>query len=120
MYVDTHPVTNAQYAAYLNSSKYHPADSANWLMQNFESGQPKAGWEQKPVTYVSLEDARAYCSHQNKRLPHVYEWQYFAQGTLIVLNRCFQLPLLLVLTIAGVEANTDPYHASRVSMFVLP
>ena len=32
------------------------------------------------MTYVSLNDARAYCAFHNKRLPHVYEWQYIAQG----------------------------------------
>ena len=24
-------------------------------------GAPTPGWEEKPVTYVSLEDARSYC-----------------------------------------------------------
>jgi iron(II)-dependent oxidoreductase len=80
MMVDTHPVTNAQYAEYLEKSQYHPKDSGNWLKQNFEGGVPKKGWENKPVTYVSLEDARAYCSFNKKRLPKPYEWQYFAQG----------------------------------------
>lgn len=80
MMVDTHPVTNAQYAEYLEKSQYHPKDSGNWLKQNFEGGAPKKGWENKPVTYVSLEDARAYCSFNKKRLPKPYEWQYFAQG----------------------------------------
>ena len=32
------------------------------------------------MTYVSLADARAYCAHVGKRLPHTHEWQYFAQG----------------------------------------
>eukprot|EP01047_Picozoa_sp_COSAG01_P038877 COSAG01_NODE_3180_length_6453_cov_30.744570_3_plen_372_part_00 len=81
LYVDKHPVTNAQYAAYMKASHYHPMDSANWLKQNFEGGEPRAGWEQRPVTYVSLEDAKQYCAFYKKRLPKVYEWQYFAQGT---------------------------------------
>lgn len=35
------------------------------------------------MTYVSLREARAYCSwvHDGSRLPHSYEWQYAAQGT---------------------------------------
>lgn len=83
MYVDKHPVTNAEYATYLSESKYFPSDSANFLKANFQpkNGRPTPGWEQKPVTYVSLEDARQYCAFYNKRLPHAYEWQYFAQGT---------------------------------------
>ena len=81
LYVDKHPVTNAQFAAYLKQSHYRPTDSANWLKQNFEGSDPRAGWEQRPVTYVSLEDAKQYCAFHKKRLPKVYEWQYFAQGT---------------------------------------
>ena len=90
LYVDKHPVTNAQYAEFLAASGYAPADTARWLEQNFEppgaggAGQqprrPRAGWEQRPVTFVSLADARAYCAHHGKRLPQAYEWQYFAMG----------------------------------------
>ena len=88
LYVDKYPVTNAKYAAYLQASKYVPKDRQNWLKHSFDfpaggTGQPsgvKPGWEQKPVTYVSLLDAQAYCAHEGKRLPSVIEWQYFAQG----------------------------------------
>jgi formylglycine-generating enzyme required for sulfatase activity len=33
------------------------------------------------VTWVALEDARAYASWTGKRLPDESEWQYAAQGT---------------------------------------
>ena len=71
MIVDTHPVTNSQYAEYLKASHYYPKDSGNWLKQNFEGSEPRKGWENKPVTYVRLDDARAYCAFYNKRVPHV-------------------------------------------------
>ena len=34
MYVDKHPVTNAEYSSYLQASHYVPLDRANWLRQN--------------------------------------------------------------------------------------
>ena len=39
------------------------------------------GWDRKPVTWVSLEDARAYAAWAGKRLPHEWEWQFAAQGS---------------------------------------
>jgi formylglycine-generating enzyme required for sulfatase activity len=79
--VDKFPVTNQKYYEFLQDSHYVPTDRAHFLEQNFAEGRPRPGWEQKPVTYVSLEDARQYCAHYKKRLPHAFEWQYFAQGT---------------------------------------
>jgi gamma-glutamyl hercynylcysteine S-oxide synthase len=51
-YMDRTPVTT------------FPADAAN-----------------QPVTWVSIEDARAYAAWAGKRLPHDWEWQYAAQGS---------------------------------------
>jgi iron(II)-dependent oxidoreductase len=78
-YIDRYPVTNAAFKAFLDASGYWPRDDHNFLL-DWESGAPRAGWDNKPVTWVSLEDARAYAAWAGKRLPHEWEWQYAAQG----------------------------------------
>ena len=78
-YVDRYPVTNADFQKFVDSANYHPSDDHNFL-RDWENGKPRAGWENKPVTWVSLEDARAYAKWVGKRLPHEWEWQYAAQG----------------------------------------
>jgi gamma-glutamyl hercynylcysteine S-oxide synthase len=79
-YIDKYPVTNAQFKKFLDSSHYHPKDDLNFL-RDWKDGNFPAGWENKPVTWVSQEDARAYAGWAGKRLPHEWEWQYAAQGT---------------------------------------
>jgi formylglycine-generating enzyme required for sulfatase activity len=75
-----HPVTNAQFARFLKATGYRPADTHNFL-RDWKDGRYPAGWEHKPVTWVSLEDARAYAAWAGARLPHEWEWQYAAQGS---------------------------------------
>jgi formylglycine-generating enzyme required for sulfatase activity len=79
-YIDKYPVTNHQFADFIAATHYHPADDHNFL-RDWKNGKPPAGWENKPVTWVSLDDARAYAKWAGKRLPHEWEWQYAAQGT---------------------------------------
>jgi formylglycine-generating enzyme required for sulfatase activity len=78
--IDATPVTNAQFAAFLQSSGYRPARLENFLKQ-WVDGQPAPGSGEHPVVYVGLDDARAYASWAGKRLPTEGEWQYAAQGT---------------------------------------
>jgi formylglycine-generating enzyme required for sulfatase activity len=78
-YIDRYPVTNAQFASFLEASNYHPADSLNFL-RDWKDGKYPEGAANKPVVWVSLEDARAYAAWAGKRLPHEWEWQYAAQG----------------------------------------
>jgi formylglycine-generating enzyme required for sulfatase activity len=79
-HIDRHPVTNAAFKRFLDASGYRPADDHNFLA-DWKEGAPRAGWDNKPVTWVSIEDARAYAAWAGKRLPHAWEWQYAAQGT---------------------------------------
>jgi formylglycine-generating enzyme required for sulfatase activity len=78
-YIDRFPVTNAQFKRFLDASHYHPKDDLNFL-RDWKSGSYPDGWANKPVTWVSIEDARAYAKWAGKRLPHEWEWQYAAQG----------------------------------------
>ena len=79
-YIDKYPVTNAEFKKFLDASQYKPRDGQNFL-KNWKNGTYPANAAKKPVTWVSLEDARAYAKWAGKRLPHEWEWQYAAQGT---------------------------------------
>jgi formylglycine-generating enzyme required for sulfatase activity len=79
-FIDRTPVTNQRFKAFLDATGYHPKDDANFL-KDWTNGTYPDGWAERPVTWVSLEDARAYASWTGKRLPNEWEWQYAAQGT---------------------------------------
>lgn len=79
-WIDKYPVTNAQFKKFLDATHYKPQDELNFL-RDWKDGKYPAGWDNKPVTWVSQEDARAYAAWAGKRLPHEWEWQYAAQGT---------------------------------------
>jgi len=78
-YVDRAPVTNAEFKKFLDASSYRPKDDHNFLRDWKDRSYPE-GWEKKPVTWVSIEDARAYAKWAGKRLPHEWEWQFAAQS----------------------------------------
>ena len=78
-WMDKYPVTNSQFKQFLDASHYHPQDGGNFL-RDWQNGTYPPGWENKPVTWVSREDAQAYATWAGKRLPHEWEWQYAAQG----------------------------------------
>jgi len=79
-HIDRHLVTNAQFKAFIDATGYAPRDVQHFL-RDWRDGAPQPGWENCPVTWVSIEDARAYAAWAGKRLPHGWEWQYAAQGT---------------------------------------
>lgn len=79
-YIDKTPVMCADFKRFIDANAYHPVDSHNFL-RNWINGSYPEGWANKPVTWISLEDARAYAKWAGKRLPHEWEWQYAAQGT---------------------------------------
>ena len=79
-YIDKYPVTNAEFKKFVDAKHYHPKDDLNFLKE-WKDGNYPTGWDNRPVTWVSLEDARAYAAWAGKRLPHEWEWQYAAQGS---------------------------------------
>jgi len=78
-FIDKFPVTNLQFKQFLTATHYAPQDRINFL-RDWKDGKFPHGWENRPVTWVSLEDARAYAQWAGKRLPHEWEWQLAAQG----------------------------------------
>jgi iron(II)-dependent oxidoreductase len=84
--IDKHPVTNAQYAAFLEASSYSPKSLDRFLLhwEKREGGPASwgvpAGLEQSPVVHVAREDADAFAAFYGKRLPHDWEWQYVASN----------------------------------------
>ena len=79
-YMSKYPVTNAEFRKFLDATRYHPTDDLNFL-KDWKDGTYPEGAANKPVTWVSIEDARAYAKWAGLRLPHEWEWQYAAQGT---------------------------------------
>jgi iron(II)-dependent oxidoreductase len=79
-YLDRTPVTNRQYKMYLEKYEFQPVDGHNFL-RDWPGGKLTRELAEKAVTWVSIEEARAYCRSLGKRLPHEWEWQYAAQGS---------------------------------------
>jgi gamma-glutamyl hercynylcysteine S-oxide synthase len=78
-YIDRTPVTNAEFKKFVDAAHYRPKDDHNFL-RTWKDGNFPDGWGNKPVTWVSIEDARAYAAWAGKRLPHEWEWQLAAQS----------------------------------------
>lgn len=78
-YIDRTPVTNAEFKRFLDATHYHPSDGHNFL-RDWKNGSYPEGGARRPITWVSIEDARAYAAWAGKRLPHEWEWQLAAQS----------------------------------------
>lgn len=97
-YLDRHPVTVAQFRAFVEEVGYVTeaerfgnagvfdqsarawvlVDSASWRRPLGPGASPAP--DDHPVTQVSWNDAVAYCAHVGKRLPSEVEWEHAARG----------------------------------------
>jgi formylglycine-generating enzyme required for sulfatase activity len=78
-YMDRHLVTNGDMQTFLDANPAFERGERflnHWLEDTYDP----AAAASKPVTHVSIEDARQYCSFYGKRLPREWEWQLAAQG----------------------------------------
>ncbi len=80
LFVSKYPVTNQQYARFVNESGYKPVDTEHWLQHWEHMDAPSTVQLKRPVTYVSLSDAKAFCRYYSARLPHTWEWNWFASA----------------------------------------
>ena len=58
-YIDKYPVTNAEFKKFLDADPL-PSEGRSEFLKDWKNGTYPEGWDNKPVTWVSLEDARAY------------------------------------------------------------
>ena len=67
-------VTQADFVRFVEVTRYAPKTSARFLAQGEPLSDPAT-----PVTFVDLDDARAYARWAGARLPTTAEWQLAAQ-----------------------------------------
>jgi formylglycine-generating enzyme required for sulfatase activity len=61
---------------------YHYLKNWDWSHTDADTATPApfAGNETLPVTYIGMDEARAYCAAVGKRLPREEEWLFAATG----------------------------------------
>ena len=107
-YMDRHPVTNAQYKAFVDATHYAPPPSPDWAGPDI-----KPGCQAKPVTEVNLSDAAAYAKWAGKRLLREAEWEKAARG---IDGRLFPWGNNWDSTLCG-AAESDTADTSAVDLF---
>lgn len=72
--IDIYEVTHLQYKHFIDATKRRSPD--HFRNRTFPDGKAD-----HPVTFVSWDDANAYCEWAGKRLPTDVEWEKAARGT---------------------------------------
>jgi iron(II)-dependent oxidoreductase len=81
-FIDAAPVTNAQYAAFVDETGANPPlhwtrDPGGWLATEFGRTAPIV--PAAPVVHVSFHEAKAYAAWAGRRLPSEAEWEKAAR-----------------------------------------
>jgi formylglycine-generating enzyme required for sulfatase activity len=84
-------VTNGEFEVFLKKSGYKPKNADNFL-KHWHGTTCPLEIKNRPVVYVSLEDARAYAKWAGMRLPTEWEWQAAAEtkGSGFVYNKVWE------------------------------
>ena len=77
-------VSNGEFADFLTATGYRPHTTNRFLAHwdghlDGATPAPAPGTDEQPVTYVELDDARAYAAWTGGRLPSEDEWQLAAE-----------------------------------------